>query len=146
MLLSSIIAPIFVIGVLVFFHELGHFIVAKKSGIRVETFSIGFGPALASIRRGGTVYKISWIPFGGYVKMSGEDPDEEEQGDEPWRFHNKSVPVRAAVILAGPAANGVLAILTYSLIFFAYGVEVIDTTEIGHVVWFPRRRGGDQAG
>jgi len=132
-LLSSIAAPIFVIGVLVLFHELGHFLVAKWSGIRVETFSIGFGPAIAAVRRGGTVYKISWIPFGGYVKMSGEDPDEEEQGDEPWRFQNKSVPVRAAVILAGPAANGVLAVLTYSLIFFAYGIDVIGTTTIGQV-------------
>ncbi|MFH1279686.1 MAG: RIP metalloprotease RseP [Candidatus Eisenbacteria bacterium] len=133
-MLTSIAAPVFVIGVLVLFHELGHFLVAKRAGIRVETFSIGFGPAIASFERGGTVYKISWVPFGGYVKMSGEDPDEEQEGPEPWRFHRKSVPIRLAVILAGPAANFVLAVAVYSLIFGVYGVDTIETTRVGQVL------------
>jgi len=144
LVLISILAPIFVIGVLVLVHELGHFLAAKRSGIRVETFSIGFGPAIVSFTRGDTVYKISWVPFGGYVKMSGEDPEDEEEdeleekppgtGDEPWRFHRKSVPIRAFVILAGPAANIILAIFTYMLIFWAYGVAYIGTTEVGVVL------------
>lgn len=133
-MLTSIAAPVFVIGVLVLFHELGHFLVAKRAGIRVEAFSIGFGPALASFERGGTVYKISWIPFGGYVRMSGEEPDEEQQGPEPWRFHRKSVPVRFAVIIAGPAANFILAVAVYSLIFAVYGVDTLETTRIGEVL------------
>ncbi|MBN1826772.1 MAG: RIP metalloprotease RseP [Candidatus Eisenbacteria bacterium] len=129
------LAPVLVIGVLVLVHEMGHFVVAKWRGIRVETFSIGFGPAIAGFRRGDTFYKISWIPFGGYVKMSGEDPEEDEAGrDEPWRFHRKSVADRAAVILAGPAANFVLAALVYSLIFYAYGADWIETTVVGFVL------------
>lgn len=133
-MLINIIAPIFVIGILVFFHELGHFLVAKRSGIRVEVFSIGFGPAIVSLRRGETDYKISWVPLGGYVKMSSELPEEDEEGgDEPWRFYNKSVPVRSAVILAGPVANMVLAFVVYTMIFSIYGIEFIETTRIGQI-------------
>ncbi len=127
----SLVAPLLVIGILVFFHELGHFWVAKRSGIRVEAFSIGFGRSIGQFRRGDTVYKIGWIPFGGYVKMSGEDPD--DVGDETWRFHKKSVPIRSAVILAGPIANLILAVVIYSLIFMFWGVPVIETTEIGSI-------------
>jgi regulator of sigma E protease len=133
-LFASILAPVLVIGVLVLVHELGHFLAAKRAGIRVETFSIGFGPALVSFERGGTVYKIAWVPFGGYVKMAGEDPDEQGEGaDEPWRFHRKSVPARASVILAGPAANLVLAVLVYAFLFGAFGVERLGTTRIASV-------------
>ncbi len=132
-MLTTILAPIFVIGVLVLFHELGHFLVAKWSGIRVEAFSIGFGKAICSFTRGDTTYKIAWIPFGGYVKMSGEDPDD-CGGDEPWRFHRKSVSVRSAVILAGPIANLITAILLYAVVFGTFGIPVSDTTEIGSVL------------
>ncbi|MFH1681649.1 MAG: RIP metalloprotease RseP [Candidatus Eisenbacteria bacterium] len=134
-MLTSIAAPIFVIGVLIFVHELGHFLAAKRAGIRVEAFSIGFGPAIFALTRGETVYKVSWIPFGGYVKMSGEEPVEsEEGGDEPWRFHRKSVAARAGVILAGPAANVLLAVITYALIFSCYGIERIGSTRVGQVL------------
>ncbi len=133
-MLINIAAPIFVIGVLVLFHELGHFLVAKRSGIRVEVFSIGFGPAIVSFRKGETDYKVGWVPLGGYVKMSSELPEgDEEGGDEPWRFYNKSVPVRSAVILAGPVANMVLVFVVYTMIFSIYGVEFIETTRIGQV-------------
>jgi regulator of sigma E protease len=133
--LTSIFAPIFVIGVLVLFHELGHFLAAKRAGIRVEAFSIGFGPSIVSWKQGFTVYRIAWIPFGGYVKMSGEEPSEGEEGaDEPWRFHRKGVGARAGVLVAGPFANLVLAVLTYTLLFAIFGMDKIGTTRIAAVV------------
>ncbi len=141
----SLLAPILVIGVLVFFHELGHFWVAKRSGIRVEAFSVGFGPQIFGFTRGDTEYKVSWIPFGGYVKMAGEEPDDQD-GDEPWRFHKKSVPVRSAVILAGPVANIILAIVVYALLYFTYGMPVY-STEIGWVLPdTPAERAGIERG
>ncbi|NNE07657.1 MAG: RIP metalloprotease RseP, partial [Gemmatimonadetes bacterium] len=143
--MMSLLAPILVIGILVFFHELGHFWVAKRSGIRVEAFSIGFGPQIFGFTRGETEYKVSWIPFGGYVKMAGEEPDD-QGGDEPWRFHKKSVPVRSAVILAGPVANIILAIVVYALLYFTYGMPVY-STEIGWVLPdTPAERAGIQRG
>jgi regulator of sigma E protease len=88
----------FVLGLLglsflVFIHELGHFLVAKKSGVRVNTFSIGFGKKLIKIRKGETDYCISLIPFGGYVAMAGEDPDDAKEGEEqgPDTFVAKSI-------------------------------------------------------
>ena len=72
------LSTIFVLGVLIFVHELGHFLVAKWVGIRVERFSLGFPPKLLSFKRGDTEYCISVIPLGGYVKMAGENPDESE--------------------------------------------------------------------
>lgn len=141
----SMLAPILVIGILVFFHELGHFWVAKRSGIRVEAFSIGFGPQIFGFTRGETEYKVSWIPFGGYVKMAGEELDDQD-GDEPWRFHKKSVPVRSAVILAGPVANIILAIVLYALLYFTYGMPVY-STEIGWVLPdTPAERAGIERG
>ena len=79
-MLTSFIAFIFVIGVLVFVHELGHFLAARRIGVRVLTFSLGFGPKVAKFRRGDTEYCISAIPLGGYVKMAGENPDDQRTG------------------------------------------------------------------
>ncbi|HDL02576.1 MAG TPA: RIP metalloprotease, partial [candidate division Zixibacteria bacterium] len=77
----TVMATIFVLGVLIFFHELGHFLVAKKSGIRVDKFSLGFPPTILSKKYGDTEYAIGLIPLGGYVKMAGENPDEEAKGE-----------------------------------------------------------------
>src|SRR5436853_6757678 len=74
--LTSILAFVFVLGALIFVHELGHFLMARRIGVRVLTFSLGFGPKLIGFRRGGTEYCISAVPLGGYVKMAGEKPDE----------------------------------------------------------------------
>jgi len=88
----SVIAFLFVLGFLIFVHELGHFLAARRVGIRVETFSLGFGPRLCGFKKGDTDYRISVIPFGGYVKMAGDDPEEQEgRGDE---LHSKSIPAR----------------------------------------------------
>ena len=110
----TILSTIIVIGGLVFFHELGHFLAAKWSGIRILTFSIGFGPKLLKFERGGTEYAISAIPLGGYVKMAGESV-EEKSGDEG-EFLTKPWYVRCWVAFAGPAANFLIALITLILV------------------------------
>ena len=115
----TIVSTILVLGILVFVHELGHFLVAKSVGIRVEKFSLGFPPKLISKKIGETEYILSWIPLGGYVKMAGEDPEEEKEERKPWEFMAKSVWQRAKVIFAGPAMNFILAIvLFWGILFF----------------------------
>src|SRR5438132_12187819 len=100
------------IGLVIFVHELGHFLVAKKVGIRVETFSLGFGPRLVGFVRGGTDYRLSAVPLGGYVKMAGESPDEARSGAHD-EFAAKSVGARAAVISAGVIMNGIFAVVFF---------------------------------
>jgi len=115
--LLSIIAFLFVLGVLVFIHELGHFIFAKLVKVRVEIFSLGFGKKLWSFKKGDTEYRISMIPFGGYVKPAGENPEEEREG-APWEFLSKSVGHRALIVGAGPVFNYLLAFFLFSLVLF----------------------------
>ncbi len=133
--MTTLLATVFVLGILIFFHELGHFLVAKKSGIRVERFSLGFPPKLIGKKIGDTEYCISWVPLGGYVKMAGEDPDQKEIKGEPWEFMSKPVGTRALVVFAGPAMNFLLAILIFwGIIFFAGKQEIHeDTNQIGLV-------------
>src|ERR1700754_3513015 len=99
-----------VLGIMVFFHELGHFIVAKLCKVRVEVFSIGFGKRIWGFRRGDTDYRISILPLGGYVKMAGDVPGETPSGD-PGEFNAHPRWQRALIALAGPFANFILAIL-----------------------------------
>ncbi len=117
----SIVLGLLVLGVLVFIHELGHFLAAKWCGIKVLAFSIGFGNPLFKRSYKGTEYRIGTIPFGGYVKMAGENPDETRQG-EPDEFPSRPIWQRALVAFAGPAANFVTAILMLWVLFI-YGVE-----------------------
>ncbi|MBU0985027.1 MAG: RIP metalloprotease RseP [candidate division Zixibacteria bacterium] len=126
---------IFVLGVLIFIHELGHFLVAKKVGIRVEKFSLGFPPNIFSIKKGDTTYCIGIIPLGGYVKMAGENPDEEATGD-PDEFMSKSILQRAAVIFAGPFMNYILAIAIFIGFFLFVGEPQTDPDRVmvGEVV------------
>lgn len=125
--LTTIASTVFVLGVLIFIHELGHFLVAKKAGIKVEKFSLGFPPNIFEKQYGETSYCIGIIPLGGYVKMAGENPDEEATGD-PREFMSKSVGARAAVIFAGPFMNYVLAVLLIFLFSFFYGEPVADNS------------------
>jgi regulator of sigma E protease len=118
------------IGFVIFVHELGHFLVAKKVGIRVEVFSLGFGPRLLGFRRGTTDYRISAIPLGGYVKMAGENPDEEPTGADD-EFAAKPVGSRAAVIVAGVCMNAIFAVIGF-LIAFKVGVRM-DHAAVGPV-------------
>ncbi|KPJ50355.1 MAG: hypothetical protein AMJ41_01495 [candidate division Zixibacteria bacterium DG_27] len=135
-MLTTVIAAIVVLGPLIFFHELGHFLMAKRLGIKVERFSLGFPPKMAGFTWRGTEYCISWIPFGGYVKMAGETPDREEVKGEPWEFLSKPVWVRGLVIFAGPAANFITAILILWGVFFFAGQQIIrdDSTVIGSLM------------
>ena len=96
---ATIILAILALGFLIFIHELGHFFAAKRCGIRVEKFSIGFGPRLIGFRRGETDYCISALPFGGFVKMAGESPD--EQRGEEGEFASAPVGHRIFVAIAG---------------------------------------------
>ncbi len=126
--LRTPLAFLIVLGVLVFIHELGHYLAARWCGVHVETFSIGFGRAIFSwTDRLGTVWKVAWLPLGGYVKLHGlerpEDvPDEVKAQWQPGRtFHGKGVGPRSIVIAAGPAANFLLAAVLYALLFATVG-------------------------
>jgi len=113
--LQTILAFLFVLGVLVFVHELGHFLAARRIGVRVLTFSLGFGPKLLKVRRGDTEYCISAIPLGGYVKMAGETPDEPRTG-APDEFLSKTKWQRFQVLIMGPVMNLLLAVLVYAVV------------------------------
>jgi regulator of sigma E protease len=123
---------LFVLSIVVFFHELGHFLVARWAGVKVLTFSLGFGPELAGFNdRHGTRWKISAVPLGGYVKFFGDDTEastpsvetlanmtaEERAGS----FHHKNVGKRAAIVAAGPIANFILAIVIFTCLFTFFG-------------------------
>lgn len=121
-ILVTAIAFLVILGVLVFVHELGHFIAAKSAGVYVETFSIGMGPKLLKKQWGDTEYCLSAIPLGGYVKLKGENPDEVSSND-PDNMMNKSIPRRFSIFIAGPVMNIVLAVILVSLVFYI-GIQV----------------------
>jgi regulator of sigma E protease len=115
--LTSILAFVFVLGVLIFVHELGHFMMARRIGVRVITFSLGFGPKLLSFRRGDTEYCVSAIPLGGYVKMAGENPEDARSG-APDEFLSKTKWQRFQVLVMGPVMNLALAFLVMALVLY----------------------------
>ena len=132
-LVGYIIPFLFVLTIVVFFHELGHFLVARWAGVKVLTFSLGFGPELVGFNdRHGTRWKISAIPLGGYVKFFGDESEastpasaetlagmtEEERAGS---FHHKKVGARAAIVAAGPIANFILAIVIFTCLFTFFG-------------------------
>ena len=100
----TIVWFVIVLGIMIFVHELGHHLMAKALKIRVDVFSLGFGPRLAGLKRGGTDYRISLLPLGGYVKMAGEHYDDELTGN-PDEFLSRPKSHRLAVAIAGPAMN-----------------------------------------
>ena len=113
----TILAFLFVLGVLIFVHELGHFLMARRIGVRVLTFSLGFGPKLINVKRGGTEYCISAIPLGGYVKMAGENPEDSRTG-APDEFLSKGKWQRFQVLVMGPVMNLLLAIIVMALVYY----------------------------
>ncbi|KJS16862.1 MAG: peptidase [Peptococcaceae bacterium BRH_c4b] len=135
-------ASIFVFGLLIFFHELGHFTIAKLVGIKVHEFSLGFGPKIAGFLRGETRYNIRLFPLGGFVRMAGMDPEEEDFESEKRGFNKKSVLQRISVILAGPLMNFVLAALLLAVIFLFQGVPVFAPKVDGLVPGQPAERAG----
>ncbi len=134
-LIGYVIPFLFVLTIVVFFHELGHFLIARWAGVKVLTFSLGFGPELAGFNdRHGTRWKISAIPLGGYVKFFGDDSEastpsfdslagmsEEEKAGS---FHHKKVGARAAIVAAGPIANFLLAIVIFTCLFTFFGKPI----------------------
>ncbi len=115
--MTTIWAFLLVLGVLVFVHELGHFLMARRIGVRVLTFSLGFGPKLLKFRRGDTEYAVSAIPLGGYVKMAGENPDEDLTGT-PEEFMSRSKWERFLVYIAGPAMNLLLSFVVMTFVLY----------------------------
>lgn len=130
--MTTVIATIFVFGLLVLVHELGHFITAKLTGMRVTEFAIGFGPKLLWKKSGETEYSMRAIPLGGYNKIDGMDPEEDQ--DERG-FSRKPVWARAVVIAAGSLMNFVLPILLFTIVFLANGIETVsDKPMIGALI------------
>jgi regulator of sigma E protease len=131
----SVVAFIFVLGILVFVHEFGHYAVAKLFKVRVEVFSLGFGKRLFGFKRGDTDYRISLLPLGGYVKMAGENPMEARTGD-PGEFMSHPRWQRFLVAIAGPAMNIILAFVVLSVLYtfhheyFAFSKSPVDVVFI----------------
>jgi regulator of sigma E protease len=122
----NIFALVIVLGVLIFFHELGHFLVARLFGVGVEKFSLGFGPRLIGKKIGITDYIISAVPLGGYVKMVGEQPDAElDPADIPISFTHKNVWKRILIVAAGPFFNFLLAVIIFFGIFQISGMFIL---------------------
>lgn len=120
-MIGPIIISLLVLSILILVHEFGHFWVAKKNGIWVEEFGIGYPPRLFSKKKGETEYSINLIPFGGFVRLHGENTDEELE--KPKRaFINKSKKARAAVTLAGVTMNFLLAILSFAVVYSFSGI------------------------
>ena len=142
--MSNVIAAIVAFSVMIVVHELGHFLVAKRAGVTVYAFAIGFGPRLAGFTRGGTTYAFNLLPFGGYVRMAGEDMD--DSGGEG-SFRAKSVWQRMAVVAAGPAMNLFLAFVLYVGMALAIGVPVGASARIGELMsGWPAQQAGLRPG
>ena len=131
--METILATLVVIGVLIFVHEMGHFLVAKFFGVGVEVFSLGFPPKLLHKKVGETDYRISVIPLGGYVKLTGENPGEEIPPElEPRSFSHRPIAQRFAIVAAGPLFNLLFAVIALSLVFTFSGIPYFNA-EIGGV-------------
>ena len=113
----TIIYFIIALGLLIFIHEFGHFIMAKRAGVCVEVFSLGFGPRIIGFKIGETDYRLSLLPLGGYVKMRGEEPGDEKEEKDPRSFAGKGVFARAKIVFCGPLMNCILAFLLMPIVF-----------------------------
>ncbi|MDR1396986.1 MAG: RIP metalloprotease RseP [Desulfarculales bacterium] len=130
----TVVSALAVLGVLIFVHELGHFLVAKLCGVGVEVFSLGFGPKIAGFTRGRTNYRLSAIPLGGYVRMTGEDPrSEPNPQDIPLSFTHKPVSRRLAIVAAGPLFNVFFALAVFYALIICAGLPQMSTM-VGNVL------------
>lgn len=148
-MLTGIIAVAIGLGVMVLVHEWGHFVLARLFGVRVEVFSIGFGPRLFGVRRGPTDYRISALPLGGYVRMAGDNPAEERRGD-PDEFLSKPRWQRCLIALAGPTTNFLMAVVLTAALFVHGGEQPSYADKpvaiAGVVKGSPAQKAGIQAG
>ena len=142
----TILACIFVFGILVTVHEFGHFITAKLTGMKVEEFSIGFGPNIYQQQEGETLYSLRMLPLGGYNKIAGMDPDDPE--DPERGFNSKPVTSRMLVILAGSLMNIFLPVLIFFGLFLAFGMDVPENKPVlGQIIeGYPAEQSGLKEG
>ena len=138
----SIILVVLGLGLIIFLHELGHFLMAKKNGVRVEIFSLGFGQAIFKFRRGETEYRIAWLPLGGYVKMAGETLMDERKG-EPFELTSKTPWQRFQIFVAGAIMNLIIAFPIGCLAYIVGKIEI--PNEVG-VPGFAEAKAGIQPG
>src|SRR5690349_4383539 len=138
-------AVLFVLGVLVFVHEFGHYAVAKLFNVRVEVFSLGFGKRIWGFRRGDTDYRISVLPLGGYVKMAGENPMEQRTGD-PGEFMSHPRWQRFLIAAAGPAMNIMLAIVLLTTAFLIHYERPVYLDKPAVIGWVLERSPAEQLG
>ncbi len=127
--MPNVLAAIAAFGAMIFFHELGHFLMAKRAGVRVHAFALGFGPQLLGWQRGETKYALNLLPLGGYVRMEGEDEGVEGAGS----FRSKSVGARMGIIAAGPAMNLVLAVVILAIAAATGGVPTGASLRVGTI-------------
>jgi regulator of sigma E protease len=144
---TTVLATLVVLGALIFVHELGHFLTAKALGVRVDIFSLGFPPKLLSRQIGETDYRISVVPLGGYVKLLGENPNDEVPPELiPRSFQHRPMWQRAAIVMAGPAFNFFFACLALFVLFAVSGLPYVPT-EVGRIIEdSPAQRAGLKSG
>src|SRR5271169_5034 len=143
--LTSTVSMLVVLGIMVLVHEWGHFAAAKLLGVRVEVFSIGFGKRLFGFRRGDTDYRISVLPFGGYVKMSGENPLDKRSG-APEEFTSHPRWQRVVIALAGPFMNIVLAVGLLTWVFMVHYEHPLYLDQAAVVGWIAPGSAAEKAG
>ncbi len=132
-MILSIISVIALFSIIILIHEAGHFFAAKRVGIRVEKFSLGFGPKLFSVKKGDTLYQVCLLPFGGFVKMAGDEYESDKNNFEEWEYMGKSPGHRSQVLVAGSLNNLLLAFVLLIPVFMI-GVPGYDGTKIGSFV------------
>lgn len=142
----SIVVAIIGLGLLIVLHEGGHFVVARLCGMRVERFSIGFGPTLAGFKRGGTTFQIAPIPLGGFVQITGLNPNEEFDHNDPNVYPNRPRWMRLLTILAGPGANYVTAFVLMLVVLLGYGMPSKTQKIVEPVAGRPAAAAGLKAG
>ncbi len=133
--LGNIIAMVIMLGVLIIIHELGHFVTAKLFGVKVKTFSVGFGKKLFGFQRGETEYRVSMIPLGGYVALLGEEDPEEAESDDPGNFNNKPRWQRFIILAMGATLNIVLAFMLFTVVNMFHRAEPLWRTSVPVVGW-----------
>ncbi|HXM19450.1 MAG TPA: M50 family metallopeptidase [Candidatus Tumulicola sp.] len=118
-----------ILGALIIFHEFGHFVLAKRAGVRVTDFAIGFGPSIVAFKRGDTTYRLNLLPLGGYCKMVGEDEKDDGSAD-PGNFQHKPLWSRFLIIAAGPVFNFLLGAIIFATIATSYGIPIAATNVV----------------
>ncbi|MCM8778687.1 MAG: RIP metalloprotease RseP [Candidatus Omnitrophica bacterium] len=140
----TIFAFLFVLSILILIHEFGHFLTARKLGVRIERFSLGFGPVVFSLMGKETEYCLSLIPLGGYVKMAGENPREELRG-ESWEYRSQPIRNRFLIVLTGPLLNYLLGFFLFWLVF-STGYPTV-TSRVGELLKdYPAEKAGIEKG